>query len=360
MRILIVVPEQDRISGNWVSAMRFQQGLALLGHQAIVEETRLKPEPGFRRQILDFAPDVAILLHAYRSGKPWLEAIDGFTIPTVVLLTGTDINHGLDDPEQQQDIRSCLQQATFVLLQNPLLANELSSSHPELTANLYELPPGIRLGTEAYPLRDKHHLAKAKTLFLCPAGLRQVKGVLELLEMFDLVAARSSQAVIAFCGPILEEEYGQRFLSALETRPWAHYLGPIPTQTMASAMREADVVINNSQTEGLANSLLEAATLGIPILAHKIPGNLVVVRHEINGLLYTSQEDFVKYAAELLSPERRQELSRPEPSLYSPEEEALALHEFLQQTVPKAKLPALQRSRNFLVDNSKNKKDITG
>lgn len=337
MRALIVVPEQDPVSGNRVTAMRLQQGLVTLGHQAVVKETTLRPGPGLRRRIFNFAPDVAILLHAYRSGMPWLEAAGGFDIPTVVLLTGTDVNHGLDDPKQQQVILSCLQQAAFILIQNPLLANEFSAGHPEFTANLRQLPAGIRLGTEPYPLRARHHLATEKTLFLCPAGVRPVKGVLELLEMFDLVAARSSQAIMAFCGPILEEEYGHRFLSSLETRPWACYLGSIPTSSMASAMGEADVIINNSQTEGLANSLLEAATLGIPILAHKIPGNLAVVRHESNGLLYTSRSEFVIYANQLLSPDRRQGLSRPAPALYSPENEALALQELLYQAVAKTK-----------------------
>lgn len=342
MRVLIVIPEQDPISGNRVTATRFQQGLVTLGHQASVTETSLRPEPELRRSILNFAPDVTILLHAYRSGMPWLKAAGGLDIPTVVLLTGTDVNHGLDDPKQQPAILSCLQQAAFILIQNPLLATEFSAGYPEFTANLRQLPAGIRLGTESYPLRARHHLSAEKTLFLCPAGLRPIKGVLELLEMFDLVAARSAQAIIAFCGPILDEEYGHRFLSALETRPWASYLGPIATSAMASAMGEADVILNNSHTEGLANSLLEAAALGIPILANKIPGNLAIVRHEINGLLYKDQGEFVIYAHQLLSPGRRQQLSSPAPDLYNPEHEALALQDILYQAVAKARLPKSQ------------------
>ena len=333
MRILIVVPEQDRISGNWVTATRFQQGLSAHGQQVIVEETGLQPEPRFLERIQAFAPDVTILLHAYRSGKPWLEATAGRRLPTVVLLTGTDINHGLENLLQQDVISTALRQAELVLLQNPLLAKALSSSHPELSVNLRELPPGIKLGTEEYHLRDRHQLAKDATLFLCPAGLRAVKRPLELLEMFDQVITHSSDVLLAFCGPIIEEEYSQGFLSALEERPWARYLGAIPTQAMANAMREADVVVNNSQTEGLANSLLEAATLGIPILAHKIPGNIVVVQHETNGLLYTSQEEFVDYTMQLLNGKRRQQLSSPEPGRYDPDNEALALLTFLQQAV---------------------------
>lgn len=331
MRVLIVVPSQDRVSGNWVSAERFQQGLLTLGHSVVIEETGLKAGQSLRKKILGFDPDVAILLHAYRTGKPWLDAMVDQKIPTVVLLTGTDINHGLDDPKQSGVIRKTLHQAACVLSQNPLLVNALTSSHPGLTANLHELPPGIKLGTAPYPLRDLHHLAKDKVLFLCPAGLRPVKGVLELLEIFDQVATQSSGCLLAFCGPVLDQEYNQRFQSALEERPWAHYLGTIPKQAMASAMCEADVILNNSQTEGLANSLLEAATLGIPILAHNIPGNVAVVNHETNGLLYSNHKDFVKYAVQLINHGRRKALSFPDPNRFNPDKEAIALVKFLQE-----------------------------
>jgi len=337
MRILIVVPKQDHVSGNWVSAERFQQGLVALGNQVIVEETEPSPAQKFKELVLSFAPDVALLLHAYRSGKAWLETTADHKIPTVVLLTGTDINHGLDDPQQQAVIRTILRLAANVLLQNPILAQNLSQHHPELTVNLHVLPPGIKLGTSPYSLRNRHHLSKDETLFLCPAGLRPVKGALELLEMFDQVVEQNSECQLLFCGPILEEDYGQLFLAALATRSWAHYLGTIPTQAMASAMREVDVILNNSQTEGLANSLLEAATLGIPILAHKIPGNIAIVRHETNGLLYTSQEEFVDYAVQLIDGARRQQLSHPETERYHPGKEALALLEILQQAIDKSK-----------------------
>jgi glycosyltransferase involved in cell wall biosynthesis len=94
---------------------------------------------------------------------------------------------------------------------------------------------------------------------------------------------------------------------------------------MASVMRESDVIVNNSETEGLANSLLEAAALGIPILAHEIPGNLAVVQHGSNGLLYASQKEFVDCTIQLLKSKRRQQLSCPDPTRYNPDNEALAL-----------------------------------
>ncbi len=331
MRILIVVPEQDRISGNWVTAQRFRQGLERHGHHVALHATHLHPDGLLRDHLIEFAPDVTILLHAYRSGKPWLEATKGLNFPYVVLLTGTDVNHGLDDPEQSVIIRNILHQAAFVLLQNAFIAAEFAASHPELTVSLRVLQPGIILGTAPYDLRNTHTLAKEQTLFLCPAGLRPVKGILQLLEMFDRVAAASSACHLAFCGPILDKGYGNRFLSAIEKRPWSSYLGSIPTEAMANAMRGADVILNNSQTEGLSNTLLEATTLGVPILARNIPGNAAAVRHGINGLLYDNETEFVQYALQLLNAESRRQLSRPGSKLYNPEIEAVELIAILQE-----------------------------
>jgi glycosyltransferase involved in cell wall biosynthesis len=333
MRILIVVPDQDRISGNWVSARRFQHGLETHGHQVTVHGVQLHADAVFQTLLHEFLPDVAILLHAYRSGKPWLDIKKDLNIPYVVALTGTDINHGLDDPKQGPVIRSVLQQSAFSLLQNPLIAAEFSTTHPNLSENLCVLPPGITLGEATYDLRNNHGLAKEKTLFLCPAGLRPVKGVLELMEMFDQVTANNSASQLAFCGPILEESYGKRFLAAVEERPWASYLGAIPPDAMACAMRDADVILNNSRTEGLANVLLEAATIGVPILASKIPGNAAVVRHNSNGLLYSNAAEFTNYARQLLDRDRRLQLTCPDPDRYDTRHETTELIRVLQKTI---------------------------
>lgn len=333
MRILIAVPSQNRVSGNWVTAQRFQCGLEKHGHQVVLHETQLQADPLFRQQLLGFVPDVVLLLHAYRTGKPWLEAANGLNIPYVVLLTGTDVNHGLDEPEQSVTIRTILHQAAFVLLQNPLIAAELKTAHPGLTTNLRELAPGITLGAADYDLRGEHSLKKQQTVFLCPAGLRPVKGVLELLTMFDRVAAENSACHLAFCGPILDENYGNRLLAAIEKRPWSSYLDAIPSAAMANAMRGADVVLNNSQTEGLANTLLEAATIGIPILARNIPGNAAVVKHNINGLLYNNEDEFVQHARQLLNRNKRQQLTCPDPDRYNPGNEAAELVAILQEAV---------------------------
>lgn len=327
MRILIVVPEQPRTTGNWVTALRHQQGLVALGH-----EVRLVATAGdaaaLDGQVAAFKPDLVHLLHAYRAGKPWLACRQCGQVPLVVSLTGTDLNHGLDSVEQGPLIRAVLQRSQAIVLQNPLAVSTLTAALPDLAARLHLVAPGVILGGAPYPLRQRHALPAASTIFLHPAGIRPVKANLELLHLFEPVAAAAPNSLLLFCGSLLDPAYGKRFLAAVQQRPWAHYLGEIEKAAMPAALREADVVLNHSISEGLPNALLEAACLGRPILARNIPGNRAAFEPERNGLLYDGPQSFFRQALALArDAELRRRLARPSRSSRTPRQEALQLQE---------------------------------
>lgn len=325
MRILIVVPDQPEATGNLVTARRHHDGLASQGQE--VELAAIGEEgSGLASAMAAFRPDLVYLLHAWRCGRPYLSEVAAPRPPCVVLLTGTDLHHDLDDLERGPVVSSVLAQAAAVITQNPLTFAELSGERRPWGERLRYLPPGIVLGTAPYPLRARHGLPPDTLLFLHPAGLRPVKGNLELLRLFDRLAAQRRGFTVAFCGPALEEAYAREFLAAVAARPWARYLGTIPPAAMAAALREADVVLNHSLSEGLPNALLEAAALGRPILARAIPGNAAVVEHDVNGLLYGDVDAFLRHALALLdAPALHRRLSRPAPERFSAEREARAL-----------------------------------
>ena len=52
----------------------------------------------------------------------------------------------------------------------------------------------------------------------------------------------------------------------------------------------ADVFVLPSRAEGLSNALLEAMAAGLPALVSDIPGNVDVVEHERNGLLFRAED----------------------------------------------------------------------
>lgn len=325
MRILIVLPRQERATGNEVTAERHRVGLVGLGHQVTLERVALDDANRLRAVVATFNPDVVHLLHAYRSGHPWLGAeIDNR--PFIVTLTGTDINGGIDSAGEGPVIRRVLASASKIVSQNRLTAERLRRDLHAFAAKIAYLPPGVILGS-APTLWSRAELASQSTpLFLHPAGIRPVKGNHELLALFDPLAAAGLPFIVAFCGPALDPAYSADFFAAVDRRPWARYLGVIPPEAMPATLRLADIVLNNSQSEGLPNALLEAAVLGVPMLVRNIVGNAAVVEEGINGLLYSDAPSFTRQARALMEETAlRCRLSHPCPEHYAPEVETQSL-----------------------------------
>jgi L-malate glycosyltransferase len=340
VRILILTPRQPRTTGNWVAACRQQRGLEALGHTVrIVEVTELGS--GFEAAVEGFAPDVVNVLHAYRGGKPWLACHHAKHFPLAVTLTGTDVNHDLNRPQARATILRVLAAAGAIITIHPLTRQALSLDYPEWSSKLHHVPPAVTFGGEYFDLRGRFKIPRDAMLFLHPAGLRPVKGNRELLEMFDKVV-RAWRCRLVFCGPMLDPDYCVGFFRALRRRPWAIYAGEVPVEAMRSVMQAADVVLNNSFSEGFSNALQEAACLGVPILARDIPGNQVAFEPGRQGLLYGSSYDFVRQAVRLAKhPTLRRRLSRPTPAARSWLEEAIQLEHIYRRLLDARARPCL-------------------
>lgn len=333
MHILICSPESNTATGNWVTATRYAHALEMFYHR--VTPCYLPPDEEVLAQLVQkIQPDIVLLIHAYRSGWQLIQTRQPFHVPTVVMLSGTDVNEGLADNKQSTIIEQVMSRADALLSHNPLQIAQLQHSHPHLARRLHYIPPAIELGNAPYPLRRQHHFSADMLLFLCPASIRPVKRLVELIALCDLLPADSHTWQLAFCGPVLDNDYAHQFFNAIEQHSWAHYLGVIAPEAMPAALRETDVVLNNSSSEGLPNALIEAAVIGVPILARDIVGNRPVVEHGVNGLLYHDRVSFVAMAKKLIDDRSlRQRLSQPRADQYTLVAEARELNrvcEFLR------------------------------
>lgn len=350
MRILICSPEHNRATGNWVTASRYCRGLEAMGHQVSLKYVSpngsclsrgILPEGSLAAVVASVKPDLLLLLHAYRLGRLWLQQRQQINCPVLVMLSGTDVNEGLQLPEQARVIEEVLHQAEGLMAHNELMIEVLRGQYPQISHHLHFLPIAIELGTANYPLRQQLDCSYDSLLFLCPASIRPVKGVLQLIELFDCVAQAEDKLTqpwqLIFCGPELDDGYGHHFHRAVDERPWVHYLGVIPPDAMADAMQQVDVVVNNSQSEGLPNALIEASVLGRPILASDIMGNRPIVDHGVNGFLYKDQRQFCLLCCQLISdPQLRRKLGQPRPDRYTIERESRELDRICRQVYGRA------------------------
>lgn len=334
MKILILLPEQPATTGNSITAQRLHAGLARRGHQVTQQPVLPDSSLAIKHAVHRLQPDAALLLHAYRSGAPWLAA--NSRIPYAVLLTGTDIHEGLHSVTQGATIRAVLAQAGAILIQDAQALMRFAREFPEGSSRLHYLPPGIHLGTRPFELRNKVNATAQTVVFLHPAGIRPVKRNVELLQVFQPLASENIPFHLAFCGPVLDPEYGRRFFSELSPCPWASHLGEITPDAMPAAMSQADVILNNSRAEGLSNTLVEAASLGRPILATAISGNQEIVVEGVNGFCCATPEEMTARARQLLDPSLRRRLSQPDSQKFRPEQECTVLEQILKNLVKAA------------------------
>ncbi len=227
--------------------------------------------------------DLALGIHLYRAGTP-LAAAFGDTATLLaygLLASGTDANADLADDAKREAMRSAVSHAGFVLCLTADMRRRLAVLPlPERCA---VLPNGIDVRTAStFSLRRELRLPDDARLILLPAALRRLKGVLPTIEaLAPLLATRFADHVLLIIGPALEADYAAAIrvridalvaaAPALAGRLVLH--AGLPHDDYLAALRDASLVLNSSDHEGLSHALAEAMAAGVPVLARDIPGN---------------------------------------------------------------------------------------
>lgn len=110
------------------------------------------------------------------------------------------------------------------------------------------------------------------------------KGFFELIQALQMVRENKLEAslVIVGSGPdeeALRQEAERRLSGSYE------FTGKLSHPDALAVMRQADIFVLDSLYEGLSHTLIEALTLGKPVVVSNIGGNMEIVTHEKNGLV---------------------------------------------------------------------------
>ena len=300
MKILALSPFDVKIvTGNVTTLLRIQSGMEARGHEfSIVPVGKNTTESDLRNVLNKIQPDVVHYYHAFKTGR-FLPTFRDF--PSVLTLSGTDMNRDLNDPDRRTVLESTLAEADRILTYNPSIA-ERATEH---SSKVNVISKGVTLGNDSFDLRGRAACTPEDMVFLQAGGIRPVKNNLMAFE------AVGPSTKVLFIGPIMNGPYGQEFMARLEACPRAHHLPDVPFNAMASVWMSVDVAINTSHSEGLSNSLMEAMATETAVLAADIPGNRDLIENGITGLLYSGVDDLREKARRLTNdPELRSRLAR--------------------------------------------------
>lgn len=115
------------------------------------------------------------------------------------------------------------------------------------------------------------------------------KGFAELIQALSIMRADGMHASLAIVGDGPDRQFLERE-AAQELGSRYVFTGPLTHADALATMAHADVFVLDSIYEGLSHTLIEALTLGVPVVVSDIGGNVEIVRHEDNGLVVPPED----------------------------------------------------------------------
>ncbi|MHB1980537.1 MAG: glycosyltransferase [Sulfobacillus sp.] len=338
---IVVADELWPGSGNTVTAQRMARAVGKLG-LAATPVRRSDIEAG------DRLSGVQVLhgMHARRTGPTVRQAAQANGLPYVITLTGTDLSSDLAEASGRQTLLPVLADAAAVVVFDRSEGARLGQLLPELTTTVVVVPPGA-LQPPGASWRRRLGLSAQDIVFFLPAGMRAVKRPLAAVDIVERLLPTVPQARLLVAGAEMDSALVAEVAARAAAHPWMQWLGAVPYEQVGGLYRAADVVLNTSEAEGLANSLLEAMAFGKPTLAQDNMGNRAALGHvagqEAVGLLFSDPDQAVAEARQLaLNRPLRVALGRAAKrratSVYNVDQEA-ALYADLYRTVLAGALP---------------------
>ncbi|MEW6606921.1 MAG: glycosyltransferase family 4 protein [bacterium] len=233
----------------------------------------------YRRIIKDIKPDL-VLTYTIKPNIYGGIICRISKIPYITNITGlgTSIeNKGIVQKFTLFLYRIGLRKANCVFFQNQ--SNKLSFIRWKIVKNNYKVIPGSGVNLEQYSF-ENYPIDDGIIRFLFIGRIMENKGINELIEAAKHIKKYREKIefhIIGFC----EDEYSEK-LGELNKLNIIQYHGQL--DDVREHIKSCHAVILPSYHEGISNVLLEAASIGRPILATNVPGCKETFDDGISGI----------------------------------------------------------------------------
>lgn len=198
--------------------------------------------------------------------------------PLVVTIHGSDFYRFKNKKMDRLIGKIVLRFADAVVVVNKEFRQQLSLLYPDLLIKY--IPNGVEIHQPSTPHRDQ----KGIFTILFVGNLVQQKGVLDLHYVFDKIVRSEGRAklVLVGNGDLIDalKAWGDTLPSLVEIK------GLLPHELVLEQMRQANLLVLPSYSEGRPSVVLEAMANGLPVLATDLPGIREILTHQFSGLIF--------------------------------------------------------------------------
>ena len=290
------------VRGNSITVQRIESGLRDQGVEVTVFSLDRQDVGAILAALTRARPDVIHGFHATASGPLVVEAACLLDIPSVITVTGTDVNEDLFDPVRRPRVREVLDAAQAVVVFHETIGEKIRREAPAVCGKIRVIGQAVLCDGSPLDLRGAAGLHPGDFVFFQPAGLRRVKNIRAVIPWLAALHERHPDLRYVLAGPVIEHDEAAHVTALLRGLPWATYLGALDHAQICGGLSAVQAVINSSLSEGgMSNAVLEAMSKGVPVLASDIEGNRSVVADGEDGFLFASAAEFLAKADRLLS-----------------------------------------------------------
>lgn len=340
MKIAILTPYfESNNRGNAVAVHRWLKGFQSLGEDVKVFSLENRSNwLEIKKNIIDFKPDIVHGVHGYKTGQYIIELSLLLDVHFVVSLRGTDVWEDLCDPKRKKIIESVLQLASKITVLTEKMQQTVGKYLPDLIEKIVLVKQGVEKLVVTGCLSFCNGISSGDRIILFPANIRGLKNIFFPLEPVSYIVKDFPEIKLIYVGPVIEDEIKKRLDSALAIYNWALYLGDISHDKIGDIFDKSFVVINCSDSEGMANALLEGMAMGKPVLAHKNHASLELIKDGENGFLFENPNEFcVKLKRLLIEPALSENIGKKAQEevlrKYSVEKEINSYHKLYRELV---------------------------
>ncbi len=206
-------------------------------------------------------------------------AADELGVPCVGMAIGADLNEDVNiSPGTRRAIVGALERCTAVVCNSEALCARVGElTGGRRSATRVTRGTDVRTFTPAdaarkAALRAELGWAPESVVLLYAGYLKRGKGLEELFEAFERVAARHDEArlVLAGDGPLRDEVTARVARSAVRER--IVLAGHVEHDEMVRYYHAADAIVMPSYSEGMPNTVVEGIACGLPILGTRVGG----------------------------------------------------------------------------------------
>jgi len=207
--------------------------------------------------------------------------------PTITKLANSGDASDVDKMRLDRQLRgarfllpAALRSDRFIALNAAVVAELRAVGVP--SRRILSLPNGVTLDG-VVPKSDHAIDGVASAVFV--GRLHEQKGLGTLVDAVDLLNRRSPGRLrVRLIGEGPHRAALEAQIRDLRLERWVDLAGQ--QEEAGPSLRAADVFVLPSRAEGLSNALLEAMAHALPVVVSDVPGNVDVVKDDVNGLVF--------------------------------------------------------------------------